>query len=90
MNEVNAVNMTVGNQNQINKTVNFAKAFGSTPTVVCSLSDIGPNSKTAYINCMAYSVSSTGFTAIIKKKDDAPAYTRDFDVTINWFASDEG
>ncbi len=46
--------------------VTFSSAFTAAPVVICSLSDTGPYSKTAYLTCMAYNVTGTGFNACIK------------------------
>lgn len=47
--------------------ITFSPAFTATPAVICSLDDTGPFRTTAYLECGAWEVSATGFTAVVKK-----------------------
>lgn len=66
--------------------VTFPKSFGEAPTVVCSLNDTGPNSYTAYLNCMAFNVSAKGFQAYVKRIDGVAGSA--CQVLFNWIATD--
>jgi hypothetical protein len=72
---------------QVEQTVTFAQAFATTPNVVCSLHDCGPHVRTAYLSCMAYGVTTTGFQAIIKRTDTTPVPRPGIIVTLHWIAT---
>lgn len=64
--------------------VTFTAPFPQIPVVVCSLDDTGPFGPTAYLSCMAFAVSKTGFTAILKYIGQVPQ--NQYDVKFNWIA----
>lgn len=69
---------------QFSTKVTFSRAFTATPAVICSLNDTGPFRTTAYLDCCAWEVSATGFTAVVKKL--AVGSTGPQNVVLSWIA----
>jgi hypothetical protein len=69
---------------QFSTTVTFNPAFTAKPAVICSLGDTGPMQTTAYLDCCAWAVSATGFTAVVKKRAGASSGSQN--VVFSWIA----
>ena len=73
-------------QTQVGVKVDFKCTFGFKPVVVCSLEDAGPSSTTAFVTCMAWSITKTGFQAFVKFNRGVDPMTHDVTVNMNWIA----
>lgn len=69
--------------------IKFKTPFDDIPTIVCGMSNAAPNIDQGYLTCMAWKVSKTGFTAVIKVIDvtnNTAFYDAGGPITFSWIA----